>query len=266
MIKLISVIIPMFNAEDTILDSINSVLNQTYKKSKIEILVIDDGSEDGSFYIVKEFIKKNECENVKLLSKKNGGVSSARNMGIKNAKGNYIAFLDSDDIWKTDKLKKQMEILEKNKKIDFLGCNRNNENTKVIFKKFDKLKEINFTDLLIKIFPQTSTVIIKKEVFNEVGLYDENQSYAEDANLWLRIAAEKKCYMMPESLVITGNGKPNFGYEGLSSNLWEMEKGELKNIRDIYKLGYISVITKYLLYLYSILKYIRREFIVKIIR
>jgi len=258
---MVSVIIPVFNSENTIEKTIQSVLNQTY--NEYEIIIVDDGSTDNSVKIVKEFIKKNPDKNIKLLTKNNGGVSSARNLGIKNACGEYVAFLDSDDEWLQDKLEKQINILYKRKDIDFIGCNRNNESIRVLFKKYNKLKKINFFDMLIKMFPQTSTVIVKKSVFDEIGMYDEKQKYAEDGNLWLRICKKKKCYMMPESLVITGGGKPNYGYSGLSSKLWEMEKGVQKNLKDMYSLKYINLIVYIFLSLFCYMKFLRRIIITK---
>lgn len=261
---LVSVIIPMYNAEKTIETSINSIFNQTYKD--YEIIIINDGSKDKSKEIVEKIINNNKDKKILLINKENGGVSSARNFGIKNANGEYIAFLDSDDEWLPEKLEKQADILIKNKEIDFIGCNRNNEKTSVLLKKFDRLKKIEFNDILLKMFPQTSTAVIKKNVFNEIGFYDEKQRYLEDGNLWLRIIAKKNCYMMPESLVLTGGGKPNFGFSGLSSKLWDMEKGEIKNINEMYKMGYINGIIKNILLFYSLFKYLRRYIIVKLLR
>src|SRR5574344_344305 len=100
----VSVIIPMYNSKDTIKSAIESVLNQRYKES-IEIIVVNDGSKDGCEKIVEKMIINNQTNRtIKLINKPNCGVSSARNRGIKEANGEYIAFLDSDDMWHPQKL------------------------------------------------------------------------------------------------------------------------------------------------------------------
>ena len=252
---LISVIIPLYNAEQTIRKTLDSILQQTY--SNIEVLVIDDGSTDSSNAIVKSY---NDTR-IKLIEKANGGVSSARNLGIKYAIGDYIAFCDSDDVWDLQKLEIQANVLRRDLSIDFIGCNRNNEQTRVIFHTYSKLARIEFRDMLLKTFPQTSTAVIKRTVFNDVGMFDEQQKYAEDGNLWLRICYNKKCYMMPESLVETGGGKPHFGFSGLSANLKGMSNGVIKNYNDIYNLGYISKTKKTALVFFERIKYLRRVLI-----
>ena len=94
---MISVVIPAYNAESTIVDCINSVLRQTRVDLVDEILVVDDGSLDNTVKYIRDEIDSNI---VRIISKENGGVSTARNAGIKNAKGKWIALLDSDDVWK----------------------------------------------------------------------------------------------------------------------------------------------------------------------
>ena len=115
-----SVIIPMYNSKDTIQSVIESVINQTYKEP-IEIIVINDGSKDGCEKIVENMILNNQTNRtIKLINKENGGVSSARNRGIKEASGEYLAFLDSDDIWHPKKLELIFEAL-KDDSIKFIG-------------------------------------------------------------------------------------------------------------------------------------------------
>ncbi len=104
---LVSVIIPLYNSEKYIADTLKSVLNQTYKN--IEILVIDDGSKDDSLNVAKTF----ENLNVKIFSQSNKGASAARNYGLREAKGKYIQFLDADDLLSTNKIKSQVSLLEK---------------------------------------------------------------------------------------------------------------------------------------------------------
>lgn len=104
---LVSIIIPLYNTENYISEAINSALNQTYEN--IEILIIDDGSTDGSLKIVKKF----QSDRIKIYLQKNKGGAAARNLGLQYTKGRYIQFLDSDDLLKSDKIELQMELLEK---------------------------------------------------------------------------------------------------------------------------------------------------------
>ena len=125
---MISVIIPVFNAEDTIVDCINSVISQTRCDLIDEILVIDDGSTDRT---VQEIEHSINSDLVRVVSKANGGVSSARNEGIRLSQGSWIALLDSDDIWLSNKIEKQYEKIMYYPEIKFIGTNRNNENVKL---------------------------------------------------------------------------------------------------------------------------------------
>jgi glycosyltransferase involved in cell wall biosynthesis len=261
----VSVIIPMYNAENTIARSIESVLHQTYDGKK-EVIVINDGSTDNSKDIVENIIQKNVSDTtIVLIDKENGGVSSARNAGMKIAKGNFIALLDSDDLWASNKIERQLEIFSKYPNIDFLGTNRNNEFlSRFLFKKFSLVTLISARELLLKWFFVTPTIMFKRKVFDSIGGFDENQRYAEEGNYWLRVCNENCCALLNESLVTTGDGKPHFGHSGLSGNLKEMQKGEYKNLRDALGLKIINKIEYFLLYGYSTAKYLRRLIIVKL--
>ena len=117
--------------------------------------------------------------------------------------------------------------------------------------------------MIFKNYFQPSTVIFKKEVFDSVGFFDESQNYAEEGNYFIRIAKMFKCVLLNEQLVNYGQGKDSFGVSGLSANLKEMEKGELRNLRFALRKNYISFFTYLIAITYSILKYIRRILIVK---
>lgn len=254
----ISVIIPMFNSEKTIVSALDSVLNQTYR-GRVEVIVINDGSTDHSQQIVEEYIKK--CTSTimafKLINKSNSGVSSARNIGIKVAGGEWIALLDSDDIWLPEKLEKQMVEISKNLDIKFIGSNRNNE----IYPFFNKSKEKIFTltakQILTKWYPQTSTVLISSKILKE-NLFDVKRSHGEDGDLWLRILYDNNLYVLNESLVYTGGGKRPFGMSGLSADLSKMFSGELLNLNDALKRKQINSLEFLFYYFYFHLKYFRR--------
>lgn len=262
--KKISVVIPMYNAENTIIRAIKSVLNQEY--NNLEVLVINDGSKDNSQTIVENYILKNGLnDKIKLINKKNGGVSSARNQGMKFSEGNYIAFLDSDDEWLPNKLLIQLDYMEKNRDVMMTGTTMNGKIFKKFFlKSFRKYTEITLKNLLFKNFFQPSTVIIRKKIIDKIGYFDENQRYAEEGNYFYRIANKYKCVLINKSFLNFGDGKPGFGHSGLSGNLKEMEKGELKNLKFTYKEKYISLGYYLIAVFYSVLKYSRRLIITKL--
>ncbi|MFA6086660.1 glycosyltransferase family 2 protein [Mucilaginibacter sp.] len=257
----ISVIIPLYNSEDTIIQAINSILKQTYE-TQLEIIIVNDGSKDNSLQVVTDFCR--DLPNVIIIDQANGGAQMARNAGLRIAKGDWIALLDADDCWLPNKLEKQFEILNDNIHIDFLGCNRNDEVIKVLWSKKDKLSKIEFKDLLVKMYPQTSTVVFKRNVLNDVGLYDETLRYGEDGDYWLRISLKKQMYFMPDSLVITGNGKPSFGFSGMTANLAKMEKGNNYVLYKNLMLKNINIMDFALLKGFYFIKYLRRLLITKI--
>jgi glycosyltransferase involved in cell wall biosynthesis len=261
----ISVIIPMYNAESSIIRCLTSVINQSYK-GEIEIIVINDGSKDTSKELVEKFIELNKNSSIKLINKQNGGVSSARNAGMKKATGEWIAFCDSDDAWLPNKLSKQLKLCTETTKIDFLGSILSNEPIKnFFFKNFNYLTPISLNNLMYKNFFQPSTVILKKKIIDEIGFFDESQKYAEEGNYFMRIASGGfNCFLLNEKLTIYGDeSKSGFGESGLSGNLVEMQKGETKNHYYALKNLRINLLTFTLARFFSISKYIRRILIVK---
>lgn len=261
----VSVVIAMYNASKTIISTLESVLNQTYKV--LEIIIVNDGSTDSSGKIVADYIISHPQVDIKLLNQDNQGVSAGRNKGLRMAKGEWIALLDSDDVWLPIKIQRQLEIISRNPKIDFLGTARNDEiYSSFLFKRLDQLTLITNRDLLYKMFFVTPTLIFKREILDEVGYFDESQRYLEDGNLYIRIATRKQCYLLNESLVVTGGGKAHFGVSGLSSNMKEMENGELKNLKYAYNIGIVNIFEYLFLITFSILKYYRRILIVTLLR
>ena len=116
----ISVIIPMYNAGKTIVRALESVRNQTYKAQSyepLEIIVINDGSTDRSLQVVNRYMQEHPEMDITIIDKPNGGVSSARNAGFRQATGQWLALLDSDDQWLPNKMEVQMKILEEHPEI-----------------------------------------------------------------------------------------------------------------------------------------------------
>ncbi|AEV70621.1 glycosyltransferase family 2 protein [Acetivibrio clariflavus] len=259
----ISVVIPMYNSRETIVDALNSIKNQTAINYICEIIVVNDGSTDDSLEIVKEYAQQNPDLTIKILNKANGGVSSARNRGIELASGDWIALLDSDDEWLPRKIEVQIGIISQSPEIDFLGGPFNGEELRILWKKIDTLYKASVRDICIKNFPQPSTVIFKKKIYDEIGGFDETQNYCEDANYFLKICSKYNLYYYPELLIVYGRGKRGFGDSGLSANLSGMYKGTVKNIKELLfrrEIGYFFYI---FLRIFNFIKYIRRILIVK---
>ena len=260
----ISVIIPMYNSENTIIGTLDSVKRQTVLEKILEIIIINDGSTDASLKLVKKYAKKNINIPISIIDKQNGGVSSARNSGIKAAKGNWIALLDSDDEWLPTKLEVQTKVLEENPHIDFLGCDVNNIRLKILWRKINTLYKANIKDLCIKSFPATPTILFRKNIIEKIGLFDENQKYAEDGNYYMKICTNFNYYYDPISLVNIGFGKAAFGERGLSANLKGMYEGNVKNIKELKSRSIISRKFYIFLRIFYWMKYIRRIVITKL--
>lgn len=258
----ISVIIPMYNSQDTIERAIMSIYNQTASSFICEIIVVNDGSTDSSLEVLEKIKTKNNIA-IKIINKENGGVSTARNAGMKEANGNWIALLDSDDMWFNNKIEEQLQILDKNKEIDFLSCNMDDKPVRILNKEINTLYKVSVQDLCLKMLSQPSTVIFKRKIFREIGGFDEKQRYAEDGNYFLHICNKYNYYHYPLQVINYGYGKEGFGVSGLSKNLKEMYKGNVKNLKDIRHEKIISRTFYFNMRIFHFLKYIRRIVLTK---
>ena len=180
---LVSVIIPYFKKKDTILNSINSVLKQTYKNFEIIIVYDDESKSDWNF--INEF--KNIDHRISVIQNKQKiGAGKSRNIGIQNSNGKFVAFLDADDRWESEKLRKQIEFMELNK------CDISHTSYSIVDKNQKVLgirKARNFFDLkdLLKSCDiGTSTVIIKKHLINDYIQF-ASLTTKEDFVLWLKL-------------------------------------------------------------------------------
>lgn len=200
---LISIIIPTHNHARFLQRSVDSVLQQTYKHT--EIIIIDDGSTDDTTSVVNKLKNKR----IRFISQPQRGVTAARNLGIKNSHGDYIAFLDSDDAWLPSKLEKQLSVFHQPKfpQLGLVYCFHYWSNPKgktngvnQIFNRgiiWEKLLRGNF------IAGSCSSVLIKTECFEKVGIFDEALlGAAEDWEMWIRIARHYQVDYVPEPLVI----------------------------------------------------------------
>ena len=174
-----SIIIPAYNSEATIIRALESIRKQTAIEQIMEVIVVNDGSKDNTAKLVNEYKEQNPKFPLILINKINGGVSTARNAGLKIAKGSWIALLDADDEWNSNKLQRQFDIIRKNPEIDFLGGNHVDRDIKILWKKITHLYSPTVNELCIKMFPQTSTVVFKRKIYGKVGGDGETRTDCE---------------------------------------------------------------------------------------
>jgi len=222
---------PAYNAEKTILQSIESVIRQTY--INWELIIVNDGSMDSTSEVVLAI----NDERIRLIEQENGCVANARNNGINNAKGEYIGFLDSDDLWVEEKLERQIGTLVGGKyKMCFAKTWCFGENLNQTSDCFVNVA-LNFEDkdkILIYDFIPILTVLIAKDILDEVGYFDETLRGVEDWDLWIRVLQKYEAIYLDEFLA-----NYRISSTGLSGNFEkhfiEEEKVWLKHI-DLYSI------------------------------
>lgn len=206
-----SVIIPTYNRGKYVCEAIESVLGQTFQD--FEVIVVDDGSTDDTRQRIEHYLPR-----IEYIHQKNAGPAAARNTGIAASKGEYVAFLDSDDLWLPNKLRLQVEFMDSNPqcgmvfadlcrfKGDQIVCPsffREREGQDASGDMFNKLISEDFFHFLrhIMYFIVTSTVLLRREVFDKVGTFDESLPVTEDYDMWLRIARRYSIGAMDVCLV-----------------------------------------------------------------
>jgi glycosyltransferase involved in cell wall biosynthesis len=224
---LISVIIPVFNGEKTLQETIESVLNQNWRD--FELLIINDGSEDATLEIVARF----KDSRIKIFSYPNAGQSTSRNRGIGLATGEYISFIDADDLWTPDKLEAQLRALQENPKaavayswtdwIDesgqLLGQGSHNTEQGKVFAKL----------LLNDFVANGSNALIRRQALTEVGGFDASVTPAEDWDMWLRLAVHYEFVAVPYVQVFY-----RISPSSASFNVWKMEVSSLQVIEKAF--------------------------------
>jgi len=216
----VSVILPTYNRAQHIVSTLNSVVEQTY--DNFEIIVVDDGSTDNTYDIIAGF-KKQSPYPVIYKYQNNKGPAAARNVGIKAASGEYIAFIDSDDIWHKDKIVKQLAIFRKNNNISMvfsdmmLSENYEKKADSVFHAHNHQLKFSEHKDFyyyLLNTNPIfTPTVMVKSECFEKVGLFNEDYKFGEDYDMWVRIASNYVHEFNKNGINIRKNHLRNFNME-----------------------------------------------------
>ena len=189
---MVSVIIPSFNREEYIDETIASVLNQTHRH--LEVIVIDDGSTDAQKEKIEEWVKRDK--RVSYFYQSNKGVASARNNGYYHAKGEFIAFLDSDDVWLSNNLSVKLDKFSSGDyglvHSDALVINENGESSNEIISG----NEGNLINKMLawqgNQIPGPSSILVKREVLETVGGFDTNLSTSADQDFFFRVAAKYK--------------------------------------------------------------------------
>lgn len=199
---LVSAIIPTFNRGWIVAEAVQSILAQDYEP--LEIIVVDDGSTDNTIEILEPFMDK-----ITLLKEENRGVSAARNLGIKKSKGEFVAFLDSDDLWLPKKISCQVDFFNANPEAVICQTqeiwirNGKRVNPK---KKHKKLSGMIFEPSLHLCLVSPSAVMMTRSFFDITGYFDETLPACEDYDLWLRTAVSHPVFLIDKPYIIKKGG------------------------------------------------------------
>lgn len=263
----VSVIIPCYLSSKTLARALDSVVNQTLLPS--EVILIDDASPDNgeTLKAIHNLVQKyTGTLNIKVVElAQNRGAAGARNAGWAVAREAYIAFLDSDDAWHPQKIEIQYHHMIQNPEVFISGhsslifdSKQNNSWPNLNYQPEIRLVT-KFNTLILNPYA-TRTVMMRRETHYR---FKEEMRYIEDYLLWMQIILSS----LPSSYIsapLAATFKANYGEGGLSANLWKMERGELDAYLQVYREGKIGALTLFLLYLLSLIKYLRRFFIVNL--
>jgi glycosyltransferase involved in cell wall biosynthesis len=216
----ISVIIPAYNAERTILETIESVRQQTF--SDFELVIINDGSTDKTLALVSAI----NDPRLRVVSYENGGLSVARNRGIANVSGNFIAFLDADDLWTPDKLELQLEALQRQPSagVAYSWTLNMSEDGQVFHPgAFVHFEGNVLPDLLVSNFiANGSNPLIRRQAIDSIGEFDPSVPPSADWDYWLRLAAKWAFVVVPKPQILYRHSSSS-----MSARIELMEKHNL---------------------------------------
>jgi glycosyltransferase involved in cell wall biosynthesis len=225
----ISIVIPAHNSEKTITKTIDSVLKQSF--TDLELIVIDDGSQDKTL----EVVSKINDPRIKILSYPKAGANVSRNRGLSLAQGEFVSFLDADDIWTSDKLASQIQALENNSKakVAYSWTNYIDDDDKFLLTGTHLTANGDvYEQLLITNFLESgSNPLICKEAILKLGGFDESLSAAQDWDMWLRLAEKYHFICVPQPQILY-----RIRANSLSSNLHRQEKACLEVLKKAYKI------------------------------
>jgi glycosyltransferase involved in cell wall biosynthesis len=226
----VSIIITTYNRKAFLVQAVESVLGQSYDDT--EIIVVDDGSTDGSQDVVRG------TPAVRYEWKKNGGISSARNLGVALARGDYLAFLDVDDLWKKDKLSIQVSAMATEGSLfsytDEIWLKDGRQLNQR--KRHRKYSGYIYERCLPLCIISPSSAVIRREVFAEVGLFDETLSVCEDYDMWLRICCRYPVLFIPCPLIVKRGGHE----DQLSRRYEVMDRYRIRSLVKILNEGVLN--------------------------
>lgn len=221
----ISVVIPSFDRRSVLPRALDSVLAQTLEVD--EVIVVDDGSTDGTAEMVSS-----EFPEARLIVQGNHGVSAARNRGIEVASGEWIAFLDSDDEWRPEKIERQVSVLADHP--GELVCHTDEIWIRHHRRVNPKRKHAKFGGRIFQYcLPlcamSPSSILLHRSVLDDVGVFDEGLPACEDYDLWLRICSRYSVYLLDEPLVVKYGGHP----DQLSRRIWGLDRYRIRALEKI---------------------------------
>lgn len=281
----LSVVIPFYNSAATAKRSIESVVIEIEKlyadqnfvqrfgldHKVTEVICCNDGSTDGTAKFLdsisyKDFGSgKSSFIQIKVMHLKNGGAASARNKGLKYCRGEYIAFNDSDDVWLEGSLKRRLDILSDEPDAACITANHELESQRLPkLHKSDThahLFYITLRDEFFKNYYTTQNSILSRRVIDDGIYFKEGMRYSEEVYFFFQIVNRYKCLFLNEKMSKSILSKERFGQSGLSGNLWEMEKGEIKSLTLAFQEFKVSTGLFFTACIYSIAKYFRRVLI-----
>ncbi len=221
----ISVVIPSYNRLPILVNALESVINQSSQVD--EIIVVDDGSSDATAVEIPLRFPQ-----VKLITQTNSGVSAARNAGIRAANCDWVALLDSDDNWLTNKIKTMRQAVAEHPEYRLFHSDeiwvRNGVRVNAM-NKHQKSGGWIFQKCLPLCVISPSAVVIKRELFDQVGLFDESLPACEDYDLWLRICHQHPVYYINRPLIIKNGGHD----DQLSRQFWGMDRFRIRALNKL---------------------------------
>ena len=225
----VTVVIPSYNRVGLLSRALDSVFAQT--RLPDEVIVVDDGSTDGTFGMVES-----NYPGVRVISQNNAGVSSARNRGIKAATSDWIALLDSDDEWQTEKLAKQLQLIEQDPSARVVHTNEKWVRNGKHLNQMEKHKKHGgwiFKKCLPLCVISPSSVMLYRSVFDELGLFDESLPACEDYDMWLKVASRYYIHFIDEALITKYGGHE----DQLSHQHWGMDRFRILALKNIVSSG-----------------------------
>ncbi len=231
--NLVSIITPLYNGEQFLPQTIESVLAQTYPEW--EMVIINDGSTDKSEEIALSYAEKDP--RIHVYSQPNGGSASARNHGIRRAKGRYIALLDSDDLWEPWFIEQQLNLLHHHHcQLVYGGHKRINEKGDEILRPFIPPEKVTYNDMLKTCSITCLTGLYDTKPYGKVFLHEEFRSLRDDYIYWLEIL--RKCGVAYGNQGVIGSYR--MSDKSVSANKWKVVKPQYLVYRDVQKLGRIK--------------------------